>query len=119
VPSWQALTIEQAHMVFHDVIRPSCTIWVGVHDQQVVAYLALKESHIDQLYVDPSEWRKGWGTRLIAVAKTFSPQGLELHTHQANQAARRLYEAHGFRAVAFGISPPPEALPDVEYHWHP
>jgi hypothetical protein len=44
---------------------------------------------------------------------------LELHTHQENYAARRLYEQHGFRAVKFGLSPPPENAPDVEYHWRP
>jgi hypothetical protein len=42
---------------------------------------------------------------------------LELHTHQENHAARQLYEKHGFRAVKFGLSPPPEGAPDVEYHW--
>ena len=55
--------------------------------------------------------------RLIELAKTASPHGLELHTHQANQAARQLYEKHGFRAVRFGMSPAPECMPDVEYHW--
>jgi GNAT superfamily N-acetyltransferase len=71
------------------------------------------------MFVDPPEWRKGWGTRLVLLAKTLHPEGLELHTHQANQAARQLYETHGFRAVKFGLSPPPESVPDVEYHWRP
>lgn len=88
-------------------------------EQQVVAYLAMKGSYIDRMFVDPSQWRKGWGTRLVAFAKSLSPNGLELHTHQENRAARRLYEKHGFRAVKFGTSPPPESAPDVEYHWRP
>jgi ribosomal protein S18 acetylase RimI-like enzyme len=71
------------------------------------------------MYVDPSQWRKGWGTRLVVFAKSLSPSGLELHTHQENRAARRLYETHGFKAVRFGTSPPPESAPDVEYHWKP
>jgi ribosomal protein S18 acetylase RimI-like enzyme len=119
LPTWQALTIEHAQTVFRDVIRPRCTLWVGLRDEQIVAYLALKQSYIDRLYVDPAEWRMGWGTRLINLAKILAPQGLELHTHQANQAARALYEKHGFRAVGFGTSPPPESAPDVEYHWRP
>jgi ribosomal protein S18 acetylase RimI-like enzyme len=119
LPTWQALTMDHAQSVFHNIIRPRCTIWVGLRDTQIVAYLAMKQSYIDRLYVEPSEWRMGWGTRFIELAKSVSPQGLELHTHQANQAARALYEKHGFRAVAFGISPPPESAPDVEYHWHP
>jgi hypothetical protein len=30
-----------------------------------------------------------------------------------------LYEKHGFKAVKFGLSPPPESAPDVEYRWRP
>jgi hypothetical protein len=30
-----------------------------------------------------------------------------------------LYERHGFKAVKFGTSPPPESAPNVEYHWRP
>lgn len=119
LPTWQALTIEAARQVFHDVIRPQCAIWVGTLDERIIAYLAMNESYIDRLYVDPSEWRQGWGTRLVGLAKQLSPLGLELHTHQANRAARALYETHGFRAVKFGTSPPPESAPDVEYHWRP
>ena len=49
-------------------------------------------SYLDRLYVDPSEWRRGWGTRFIGLAKTLSPHGLELVTHQANFAARSVRE---------------------------
>ena len=119
LPTWQDLTREHALKVFRTVIQPKCAIWVGLRNEQVVAYLAMKQSYIDRLYIDPTEWRMGWGTRFINFAKTLSPNGLELHTHQANQAARALYEKHGFRAVAFGVSPPPESAPDVEYHWVP
>lgn len=119
LPTWQALTLEHARQVFHDVIQARCAIWVGTLDHQIVAYLAMNGSYLDRLYVDPSEWHRGWGTRFVALAKTLSPQGLELHTHQQNHAARALYEKHGFRAVSFGISPPPESALDVEYHWRP
>lgn len=119
LPTWQALSLEQAQVVFHEYIRPKCAIWVGMEGERIVAYLAMKGSYIDRLYVDPDEWRKGWGTRLLDFARTQSPQGLELHTHQENHGARALYEKYGFRAVAFGVSPPPESAPDVEYHWRP
>ena len=119
LPTWQALTLEHAREVVRDVIRVECAIWVGTLDDDIVAYLAMNGSTLDRLYVDPSEWRRGWGTRFIALAKTLSPHGLELVTHQANIAARTLYEKHGFKAVAFGLSPPPESAPDVDYHWRP
>ena len=117
LPNWQSLTLEGAGNIFRTVIRPRCDIWVGTRNEQVVAFLAMTGSYIDRMYVDPSEWRHGWGTRFVLLAKALHPDGLELHTHQENHAARQLYEKHGFRAVKFGSSPPPESAPDVEYHW--
>jgi hypothetical protein len=67
LPTWQAFTVKLAHVVFRNVIRAGCAIWVGVLDEQIVAYLAMSGSYIDRLYVDPSEWRKGWGTRFIQL----------------------------------------------------
>ena len=119
LPTWQALTLEKAEWVFHNIIRAQCTLWVGTLNDRVVAYLAMKGSLLDRLYVDPVEWRKGWGTKFVALAKQISPTGLELYTHQENHAARALYERQGFVAVKYGISPPPESAPDVEYHWRP
>ena len=119
LPTWQAFTLEQAQWVFKNVIRPNCAIWVATLDEHVVAYLAMKGMYIDRLYVDPREWRKGWGSRLVVFAESLSPDGLELHTHQENGLARKFYEKHGFNAVKFGTSPPPEYAPDVEYHWRP
>ena len=119
LPTWQAMTLETARWVFANIIRPKNKLWVGTLDGRIVAFLAMKGSYIDRLYVDPPEWRQGWGTRFIKLAKQLSPDGLELHTHQENLAGRTFYERHGFKAVKFGISPPPESAPDVEYHWRP
>lgn len=119
LPDWQSLTLERATQAFREIIRPRCDIWVGVDTERIVAFLAINGSYIDRIYVDPPEWRNGWGTRLIVFAKTLSPHRLELCTHQENDLARKFYEKHGFRAVRFGISPPPESAPDVEFHWRP
>jgi GNAT superfamily N-acetyltransferase len=119
LPNWQAFTLAQAGEVFREVIQPRCEIWVGIREDAVVAYLAMAGSYIDRMYVDPAEWRNGWGTRFVELAKTLHPSGVELHTHQENHPARRLYEKHGFKAARFGISPEPECAPDVEYHWRP
>jgi ribosomal protein S18 acetylase RimI-like enzyme len=119
LPTWQAFTLDEAATVFRDVIRAHCRLWVGTLDEHVVAYLALKGDYLDRLYVDPGQWHQGWGARLVVFAKHLSPSGLRLHTHQENRAARRLYETHGFTAVRFGVSPPPESAPDVEYRWTP
>jgi hypothetical protein len=75
LPTWQAFTLEQAREVFARVIRPNCAIWVATLDERVVAYLAMKGTYIDRLYVDPPEWREGWGTQLVDFATQVSPSG--------------------------------------------
>lgn len=119
LPTWQRFTQDEAHQVFQQVIAPHCELWVAMREDLIVAYLALKKSYIDRLYVDPPEQRRGWGGLLIQHAKALQPDGLELHTHQENHGACAFYERYGFVAVRFGISPPPESAPDVEYHWRP
>ena len=119
LPTWQAFTLEQSRVVFRQHILPACQLWVGTQGERIVAYLAMNGSTIDRLYVDPTEQGKGWGSRLIEFAKQQCPDGLALYTHQENNRGRALYERHGFEAVRYGISPPPESAPDVEYHWRP
>ena len=119
LPTWQAFPLIEARRVFRDVILARCEIWVAVEEDVPVGYLALDGNYIDRLYVDPDHQHKGWGRALLEQAMRVRPQGLELHTHQANRRARDFYEHHGFKAVRFGISAAPESAPDVEYHWRP
>ena len=67
LPTWQALTLERAREIFRAVIQVHCQIWVGTRDERIVAYLALQGSELNRLYVDPSEWRRGWGTRGLDI----------------------------------------------------
>ena len=53
----------------------------------------------------------------LAFELVKSPEGLTLSTYQRNERARAFYERRGFRAVRYGVSPPPECEPDVEYAW--
>lgn len=119
LPTWQSFTLERAAIAFRADILARCELWVGTRDDRVVAFLAMRGSHLDRLYVDPPAQRQSWGTRLLEHARSLSPGGLELHTHVENHAARSLYVRRGFVAVRFGTSPPPETAPDVEYHWRP
>ena len=79
--------------------------------------MAMDNNVIDRLYIDTAFQCTGIGSSLINFAKELYPNGLTLKTHQQNMRARTFYEKRGFRSVAFGISPPPESMPDVEYHW--
>lgn len=119
LPLEQSRTIEEDTWFFSERILPKSSIWLAVQDGEIAGFLALQGSYIDRLYVHPSRQEQGAGSALMAKAMTLSPSGLELHTHVQNEQARRFYERRGFRAVKFGISPPPESAPDVEYHWRP
>jgi GNAT superfamily N-acetyltransferase len=92
-------------------------IWVVVLHGQPVAFMAMSGDFIDQLYVHPDLWRRGIGGALINLAREQSPDHLWLYTSQVNSSARAFYEKNGFVAEKFGVSPPPESEPDVEYHW--
>jgi ribosomal protein S18 acetylase RimI-like enzyme len=91
-------------------------VWVFLADGTVRGYLAMDDAgYVDRLYIDPHSQRRGIGTALIAHAAELAPRGLRLFTHVENHAARAFYERLGFRAIRFGVSPPPESAPDVEY----
>jgi ribosomal protein S18 acetylase RimI-like enzyme len=119
IEPWQRFTLDQARSVFRQQIAPVCEVWVAEAADGIVGYLALKGSYVDRLYVSPLHQRYGIGTALLKHAMERSPTGLELHTHRKNARARAFYEQYGFVPVKYGISPPPESEPDVEYHWRP
>ena len=119
LPRFQALDEEGARRVFRDIIASESDVWLEVDGSCIRGFVALQGSCIDRLYVDPAFQRRGVGTALLRHARERCPDGLELYTHRQNRRACRFYEKHGFRAVRYGISPPPESVPDVEYHWRP
>jgi ribosomal protein S18 acetylase RimI-like enzyme len=103
---------------FRDVVMCESEVWLAVEGSAVVGLLAFARDKIDQLYVEPHCQGRGVGTALLDRAKELAPEGLSLFTHQRNARARAFYERRGFRAVQFGVSPPPESEPDVKYAWN-
>jgi ribosomal protein S18 acetylase RimI-like enzyme len=102
---------------FRQHILTRNTVWVAEMDYLPVAFLAMHDEFIDHLYVDPQYQHRGIGKALLEHARQLSPDHLWLYTLQINTNARAFYEKNGFVAEKFGISPPPEEEPDVEYHW--
>lgn len=102
---------------FRDVIVPAHAIHVALRDGVPVGFLAQDGDLLGYLYVDPPVQGTGVGSALLDLAKRASPDGLRLFTHQRNEGARAFYERRAFRAVRFGVSPPPENEPDVRYVW--
>lgn len=110
-------TLEDARNYFQHVIVHENQLWVYELEDKPVGYLGIADEFIDRLYVHPSYHRRGIGQALMDHARTLSPDHLWLYTHVANTMARAFYEKNGFIAEKFGISPPPESEPDIEYHW--
>ena len=119
LPAFQALDSDRALQIFKDVIVSNCKIWLESKGHTIRGFIALNGSYVDRLYIDTSHQRLGVGSTLIKHAKSLYPSGLELHTHQQNGRARAFYEKQSFTAVKFGVSPEPESMPDIEYHWRP
>ncbi len=102
---------------FRDHILKENRVWVVEMDQHPIAFMAMKDDFIDHLYVQPDYQNRGIGKALLEHARLLSPEHLWLYTLQANVNARAFYEKYGFNAEKFGMSPPPDNEPDVEYHW--
>ncbi len=102
---------------FRDHVLKDNRVYVVEIDERPVAFIAIREAFIDHLYVHPGYQRRGIGKALLDYARQCSPEHLWLYTLQINLNARTFYEKNGFTAEKFGISPPPESEPDVEYHW--
>jgi len=92
-------------------------VWVVEVNNRPVAFMAMNQEFVDQLYIHPDYWRQGIGNALLNLARKQSLEHVWLYTLQINVNARAFYEKNGFVAEKFGISPPPESEPDVEYHW--
>jgi ribosomal protein S18 acetylase RimI-like enzyme len=101
----------RAHVLMED------HVFVVGNDQRIVAFMAINGDFIDHLYVHPDFQNRGIGKILLEYARKLSPEHIWLYTLQINMNARAFYEKNGFTAERFGFSPPPEAEPDVEYHW--
>jgi len=102
---------------FREHILKDNKVWVVEMENLPVAFMAMKDDFIDQLYVHPDYQNRGIGKALLDYARQLSPEHLWLYTLLINLNARAFYEKNGFVAEKFGVSPPPESEPDVEYHW--
>ena len=101
-----------------DTVLPSTVLWVAEVDGRVVGFFSLAGEKLEHLYVHPRWHAQEIGTALLLQARALSPLRLELYTFARNEGARRFYERHGFRAIAFGQENE-ENEPDVLYEWVP
>ncbi|MEM8535210.1 MAG: GNAT family N-acetyltransferase [Chloroflexota bacterium] len=117
-----AHTDDEVHRWVAEHLIPTCDVSVAVVDHTIVGMMALLDDGtvrwIDQLYLLPAVLNQGIGTRLLQQALQELEPPVCLYTFQENTGARRFYERHGFRAIAFGDgSGNEEGCPDVLYEW--
>lgn len=95
-----------------------CAVTVVEDDTGIIAFLALQDGEVRQLYTRPDCIGQGAGTQLIEAAKSSGVPALELWCFQANARARHFYEARGFRAIRLTDGADnEERMPDVRYRW--
>ena len=111
-------TIEGYRWFIVNVILNDCEVTVAEDKSGIVAFLARQGEEIRLLYTRPDRIGMGAGTQLIDAAKATGIGALELWCFQANERARRFYEARGFRAIRFTDGADnEERMPDIRYRW--
>jgi GNAT superfamily N-acetyltransferase len=111
-------TVEEDRVFFGGSIDEADVRVVEV-DGRVVAFAIFEPGLLRHMYVRPEAQRRGIGSVLLDEAQRALPKGFTLWTHQANDRARRFYEKHGLRAIAFTDGENEERMPDVQYEWRP
>lgn len=103
------------------VVIPEREVWVAEDGAgQPLAVLVLDDDWIDQLYVAPGHTGGGLGSRLVELAKSRRPAGLQLWTFASNAGAQRFYLRHGFTvAETTDGSGNEERAPDIRFVWTP
>lgn len=92
---------------FVDSLRAGYEIQVLRAGEAVLGYfVAMKgvdEVHLLNITVEPAQQGRGWGRLMLEALATWSrgqgAQWLWLEVRQSNEAAQRLYERQGFRAL--------------------
>ena len=69
--------------------------WVAEVDGEVVGYLRMTPTWLDDLYVAPEHAGQGIGSALLDVAKARRPDGFSLWVFEMNAPARAFYARHG------------------------
>jgi GNAT superfamily N-acetyltransferase len=113
-------TIEEHQWFISNVTLKECEVTIAEDEGGIVAFLARQGEEVRLLYTRPDRIGMGAGTQLINAAKASGIGALELWCYQANERARRFYEARGFHAIRFtNGADNEEQMPDVRYRWEP
>ncbi len=105
-----------------ELLDPGSSMFVATNGGRVVGLLQLRctppSGEVMSLYVEPSLWRSGVGSTLLALGEVWLAQrcvdAAMLWTAKASDQSRRFYEAHEW--VASGKEQTQLLVPGVELH---
>jgi GNAT superfamily N-acetyltransferase len=92
--------------------------WVAERNGEVVGLAIIDGGWLEHLYVHPSRFGTGTGTKLFQQLTAQHPKGFQLWVFQQNVAGRRFYERLGCALVRMTDGANNEEhLPDALYVW--
>lgn len=110
-------TDEDTRNHFNGVVAGKET-WVAERDGKVVGFAVVDGGWLEHLYVHPSRFNSGTGSKLFAEATRSHPQGFQFWAFQQNAGARRFYERNGCALVRLTNGDDnEEKTPDALYVW--
>ena len=108
---------EEDRWFFENIVFKQDRLLVAQNGGRILGFMAYKDDWLNHLYVSPTHWKKGVGTRLLQAAQAQS-KSLQLWSFQRNTDARRFYEAHGFEECELTDGRGNEEKePDVRMAW--
>lgn len=116
------------HLEFFSRYDPKdVQVAIDTRSSTIAGCIVQTGNEIEQLYVHTQYQRKGIGSSLMTIAKTSSPNRLELYTFQQNTQAQAFYKQCEFNEMARGTASfdgnswatSPEQLADIRFVWLP
>ncbi|MEG0416027.1 MAG: GNAT family N-acetyltransferase [Erysipelothrix sp.] len=81
---------------------PSANIYVYYHDDKIVGFIGLNDSHIEGIFIDPKYQSHGFGKQLLDYAKEISST-LTLNVYDKNMRAKSFYLRENFKIIEESI----------------
>jgi len=81
--------------VVRDVALPQLEVWLAELPEDIAAFVALTDAHVEALFVDPAFFRRGCGQALLAHAR-HRKGALTVDVNEQNPSALAFYQANGF-----------------------
>lgn len=74
---------------------PASEVYIAKKHSKIKGFAAIRNDSLAALFIDPAEWGKGIGSRLLCHVKDLY-NNLELSVYKSNIRAVEFYKRHGF-----------------------